>query len=91
MIKYNLISTVHSSTYRSRKGGVLASYCNAILNKTTVHFIKHITHLNKFKKQLHVAAQVNCHSRHKDVEVNIQLQMWLEISNFTKSCTQYRK
>ena len=91
MIKHNLISTVHTSTYRSRKRGVLASYCNVIQNKTIVYVIKHITHLSKFKKLLHVSAQVNCHPRHKDVEVNIQLQMWFEISNFTKSCTQCRK
>jgi len=49
MIKHNLTSTVHSSTHISRKRGVLASYRNAIQNKTKVYFIKHITHLNRFK------------------------------------------
>jgi len=71
VIKHNLIFTDHPSMYRSRKRGILASYCNVIQNKTIVYFIKHITHLNKFKKQLHVSAQVNFHRRHKDVEVNI--------------------
>ena len=70
MIKHNLISTSGSSAYRSRTRGVLAGYSNVNHNKTKVHFIKHIKRLNKFKKQLHVSAQVNCHhqARHKDVK-----------------------